>query len=626
MITLRRVKTIKAGAGTWALAWLLLGLNTANADESSHLQLAPIKFSSQLGGVADYTWQSNAIDSNLFEQQLLHMGVVYSARAQSFFWQPWFSRIAVNAMVAADKSTTNGNTSAYGNSGKLSLKGDAHLQILPQSRVPFEANAYRLTMQTYGNSGGPSGSYYGDYLTTGYNFSQGYNTRNKSLVSSLIYSHNESGRIDIGPEVIDDGYGLSLTGQPKGSRQSYRVNASVNKRDLPVSGVTSSYDTIVANHNWQPTSAATVSSMLNLLRSAYTLPATPVAPSKDWATNSQQFSSLASWRPEASPLTVTSSVRLFRSKVDTDGYTLSKLENSNFNLGANYAWSKLLRIYGYVNAYDDNLTGIQTITTSANLAARKLFGDQLDTVDVGGFRYSRYISATLSNQSTTVNTSAQSKTTSSQSMGGSVGHDLRKSSKLGKGNLAVDFNQALSSVISTVETPSTRLISNGSIGWVGLHGKGTTTMRLNAMDSRLLSKTQSYFQIINFQASRRESLAVFESMTGNLTLQSSRSGDNTTSSPFVTTPSADIGYQNQRLFKIRNLTFDSNFKVIGAQISSSQAPASEQGLSVLNQPTYMWDNNVYYSIGRTTAKLLTRLSEVNSTKQRMLFFNITRQF
>jgi hypothetical protein len=280
-------------------------------------------------------------------------------------------------------------------------------------------------------------------------------------------------------------------------------------------------------------------------------------------------------------------------------------------------------MYGSVNVNDNK--GIQTVSTNAGLSAQKGFGER-ESTNVGGFRYTRYVGASLGNQTTTTSNSNQTTTSSVQQLGLSVGHDLSKSTTLGSGRLTTDLNQGLSTTVSTRGSPFTHLNTAGSLVWNEAEGNETTMVSLRAADSRTLSAPQNFFQLINLQASRNERLARNQSLVGNLTLQASRSGASGVSTPFIARPSADLTYRHQRLFEVKNLVFESTLRILGADIVLSRSSANQQDFTTQNQASVSWDNNLDYFIGRLKMRLYTRIAEVNKVTQSLLLFTMNRSF
>lgn len=593
---------------------------TAYPEEARHFQLAPIQFASTVGGNLGYTFQSNSLTSFKSRQQMLDLAVNVGFRARSYIWQPWFARVTGMMGVGVGKDIASYSGMPTTTSGNTVLTGEAAINILQYSRFPFEGRAYRNTNQTNGYLSGLNSN----YITSGLDLTQNYRSLNGSLDSLVSYSRRLTGRAGLGTENVQDQLNLNLTAQPLRSHQTFQVSGGITRMDYPLKGGNSLTDVLVTRHLYQPNSMLAVASLLNLFKSTYlTIPVSGIQQRDSY--NSQQLSSFASWRPDASPLTLTSSARVFRSNSHSNG-TITSFDDTNLNLGANYAWSRLLRMYGNVNI--DDTSGIQTISTNAAIAAQKGFGESADAIDVGGFRYTHYVGASLSNQTVTRNNSnsSQTSTTSLQQLGGNLGHDLSKNTALGSGRLTIDLNQRLSTIISTRGSPFTNLTSGGSVIWRYTEGRADTSLSLRAADSHTLSGMQNYFQLINFQASRNERLARYQSLVGNLTLQVTRSGDRDRSTPFVAVPHADLTYRHQRLFQVKNLIFESALQIQGADILLTRNPANSPAMTTQNYSIVSWDNRLDYFIGRLKMRFYTHIAEINNMIQSSLYFNVNRSF
>ena len=264
-----------------------------------------------------------------------------------------------------------------------------------------------------------------------------------------------------------------------------------------------------------------------------------------------------------------------------------------------------------------------------------MFGSS-EGVNIGDYRYTRYGTASLSNATvtsssnltTTPGSANLTNTTSVQSLGGNLGHGLSKSTHLDGGTLTINLNQTFSEVLSSRHTPFSHLSSNGSWSWRRSAGRETTYFRLTASDSRDLSGRQSFFQLINLQAVRDVLLIRHQSLNGNLTIQTTRSGYsgkyNGVSTPLITSPSASVRYDNQRLFSVPNLTLTSALQLTAHDIVSSQT--NQSGFSSANTATAAWDNDVNYFIGRLRLRALLHIAEVNNTTQSSLWFTMNRGF
>ncbi len=591
---------------------------SAFSSEPPHLQLAPIQFISGVGGNIGYIFQSTRVGSYSASQQSLGGNVNLSVAARSYLWQPWFSRVSAALGVSMSAAIAQSSNSPSTQSGGTALTGEASLNMLPYTRFPFSARIYRNETQANGFLSGINSN----YINSGFDISQNYRSLDGRFDSITSYGRSTNRQGSATPENISDQLNIYLTAQPLYSTQTFNVVGVLSNVYRPLREERNLMDTLVANHRYQPNSIASVSSVLNLIKSTNII--TPaLGPQQKYDYKAQQFSSFASWRPEGNPLTLTSSARLFRSNSRNNGILASEFNDTNLNLGANYAWSNLLRMYGSVNINDNS--GVQTISTAAALTAQKGFGERNSTT-LGGFRYTRYVGASLGNQTTTTNSQNQSATTSVQQLGVNAGHGLSKSTTLGNGRFGTDLNQGLSTTVSTRGSPSTHLNHNGSLTWSRSEGKETSMVSLRAADSRTLSNPQNFFQLINLQASRNERLALNQSLVGNLTMQASRSGSKGVSTPFIGSSSADLTYRHERLFTVKNLSFYSTLKIQSKDIVLSKNATNQQDSTTQDHANVSWENNLDYFIGRLKLNLNARIMEANNTIQSSLFFSMNRSF
>jgi hypothetical protein len=626
MLRPKRVKYGTVGAGRISsvllVGWLIIGWSRpAFSDEGRHLKLAPIRIGYNAGGSIGYSYQSNSYGTSRTAAQTLDANVRYDARARSYFWQPWFAQVSVGLGVDFSTSASNSSASNY-KAANTHLSNEAALDLLKFSRFPFRAHVANNISHASGTSSGVNS----DYKTSGFDLTQQYKELHGAFNADAHFARYKGGRADLGTEQINNSLDISLTAKPF-KHQSLNMSGGFRDFNHPLKNDSRFADTLYGYHVYQPNSTFSIGSLVNLNKSGYTLnPGNITLAQSDY--NSQQLSSYASWRPTRSALTVTSSVRLLRSEL-RQSINSSPLRNdsSNFNLGANYAWSRLLRTYGSVNVNDSN--GIQTVYTNAALSASKVFGGR-DKIILGGFNYSRYAGASVSNSTVTRSVPQttgpnQTTTTSVQNLGGNIGHSLGKSTILGSGRLTINLYQRLSDVLSTKHTPSSHLNSGGTMSWRRSEGKESTILSLRATDSRLLTGRQNFGQIINLQASRDVRLLRHQSLNGNLTIQSSRSGFNGESTPFTTSPSANLAYTNDRLFSTRNLNFNSNLNITGSEIVLSQT-SNPLNLSTASTARIAWRNELNYRIGRLEMKLHSLISEINGGSQSSLFFSMRRSF
>lgn len=620
----KRDKNGKTGAGRISSVivgvWLIFGWSRpAFPDEKPHLKLAPIEFMTHANGEIGYTYQRNTIDTIKTTQQLLDLGVYVGVQARSYLWQPWLARVIGSVGVSSSANTTRNTSNNVSEPATKSensiLTGDATILVLQYSRFPFKAHGYREDNQTSGFLSDINS----DFLNKGYDLTQIYRSRDRRTDGLLSYIHNASGRISFGTENVRNQLNLTFNSEPLYTPQTFRVVSAITSSEKPLIGDHSLTDTVVANHLYRPTPDLSVGSLVNLIKTNDTTAPTVATGQYQRDFNSQQLSSIASWRPEGSPVTLITSARLLKINSIINGVSDPHVSDTNLNIGANYAWSRLLRMYGSVNVNDNN--GIQIVTTNATLAAQKGFGVK-DVGTLGGFRYTQSLGGSISTQTASTNSANQSTSTSLQRIGGNAGHDLSKATDLGGGRFIMNMNQVLSTVLSSNGSPYTHLTTGGSLSWNQTENKGSTTLRLSAADSRDLSSPQNYFQLISLQASRNEHLARNQSLIGNLTIDGSRSGGNDVeATPFAATPNADLNYHHQRLLGVKNMDFTSTLRIQGNNMMSSQNLTATQ-----DQSSVSWDNTLNYFIGRLKMRFYTHMAKVDNIPQSSILFTVTRSF
>lgn len=621
-----RPKLVKNGAsgaghlsGIVVVVCLILGWSRpafsvepiADPDEQQHLQLAPINLSHSVGGNIGYVFQRNTSGGNKTMQQTLGVGVEAGIGVRSFFWQPWLAQVSSHLTAGVNGTSTNSNTTPTYNSVGTAINADAALNLLRSSRFPFEARIFR---QDNKYTAFYSGTNIASQIT-GYSLIQSYRSRNDRLTGNASFVSNKYGGLNISPSYADI-FSFALAVRPTRT-QSISISGNTDSANRPVQGQSSLRDTLIANHAYQPNSIFSVASIANLLKMSYRIQGS--GPTQQYDANSLQFSSFASLRPEKSPLTMTSSVRFLKSDSSSNGILAPTLTSSNFNLGANYLFSPFIRMYGSVNVADT--LGTQTVSTDAALSAAKPYRAATAT-DIGGFRYSGSIGGNLSTNSTTSTNSANQTTTRNNlNLGLYLSHALDKSSEFGAGRLSENMHQTVAMGVNGRGGSSiSNLISGGSLSWNRTEGKETTILRLSATDSRNLRGTQNVFQIINLQATRREALSRNESLGGSLTVQATHAQVSGITTPSTLTPSAEMVYQNQRLFKVLHLTFESSLRIAEGNI------APREYLGYQDQATRSWDNNFTYYIGRLNLRLTTNMSKLGNTFRSSIIFMMNRPF
>jgi hypothetical protein len=588
--------------------------STASTDKP-HWQLAPIYFDHTVGGNLGYFYQRTSYGDFKNNSQTLGLAVFATGRLTSFFWQPWLALVTADLKGSALNTNTKSNTSS-GHSVAKSYGGDAALKMLRYSRFPFEAHLFRHDDST---------SYYfndtsTDNLYTGYSLLQSYKTRNEHTKGSMSFrrTNNYQGQ-DIGASRRNQ-FRYDLMVRPTRT-QTITINGDNDLVKYRDTGESDSRDNLTANHVYQPNDIFSIASFANQLIRNQTF-TTQGSGLTGYDVNTIQFNSFASLRPSRSPLTMTSSVRFLRLDVTSNNIASPTDRVSNFNLGANYLFSPLVRMYGSVNVADDN--GLQTTTTNGALTAQKPFV-VANATDINGFRYDGSVGGTVSTSNIT-HTDASNQTTSSNAvnLGLYLSHALNKDIALSGGRFHENLHQTLSwGTSSQSNTPTyTRLQTGGSLGWTRSEGKASTQIRLSAADSRSLSGyKQNAFQMVNLAATRNEILSRSQSLSGDLSVQATHfQTPYPDQASYTLTPSAQMHYKNARLFNVSRLTFDSLLLLSEGNIAPTSSSMDQRN------EVRSWRNDFTYLIGVLRTGLSTKIAKIGNTTASSIMFSLSRPF
>lgn len=548
------------------------------------LRFAPIRYWGNIG----YELRRETID----EKEYMMQSLTAKLNASTFIWQPWFAQ--VGGGLGFTTSATSTTETAGGKGESNFVTGNAALNLLPYSRFPFEVHFDRSDSRLNTGLGAVSSA----YRTTRFGLSQSYRTAAGDTQYLASYDRNlwESG--DFGADKQDM---LRLEMTRRLVKQTFQINGDFNKNDRPRTQESTLLSSLVARHSYTPETTLSVESLASLTRTNYRLT------QGESDLRYLQLSSFAFWRPADKPLTMTGSVRLFGMNSDSSGTAPSVVRGASANLGGIYELTRHTRMNASVNVNMADNNGAQTV--SSNQSAGLTY--QPEAIDLGAFRYNVFASGTMSNRTDPID--------SGQHLTLQLGHSLNRNMGLGGGTLGLNVNQTASSNMDTRTPPILRLSHSGSLTWSHAQGQTNTFLRLSASDSRAVSGSEDFFQLLNLQASRNENLSRNASWGGNLTIQAVRQSTGAMPVATFTTSSADLSYRHMRVFGVPRLRFASELRIYGdAPLPLLASPEQQE--------TRSWENRLDYSIGRTQLRLSGRLSEINKKQYSLLMFTLNRQF
>ncbi|OFZ68485.1 MAG: hypothetical protein A2V79_09930 [Betaproteobacteria bacterium RBG_16_56_24] len=558
------------------------------AKRSFPLQLAPIEF--EVGGNIGYSMQHQSIGTSKYTIQSLNANV--NAIANTFIWQPWFAKVSGGLGLGFNTSSTMTGES----SGNI-VTGNAIFSLLPFSRFPFEARFSRSDSRQNSELGAASPA----YQTTRYGLTQRYRPLSSSAQYMVGYDHDswESTNLDKSKQ---DTFRAETTQQF--TNQTLRISGDSTRTEQPRTNQSTLVNNLVSQHSYRPDPAFSVESLASLVNVNYRLT------QSENSLGYMQLSSSAYWRSTEKPLSVNGGVRLFELSSDSSTAATSnasRMLSVNANLGANYELSKHTRLNGSGNVNVTDGNGAQTVATNQTVGVAY----QPDAIELGAFSYTRSVSSNVSNNTDSFG--------SAQHLSLSPGHGLSRRIGLGEGALGMNLNQTVSFDVDTRNPSSSVLTHIGSLSWSLAQDRKTTMVRLSANDSRAMSGTPYFFQLVNLQVSLNESMGRNATWGGNLTMQATRQETSTASASTTTTSSADLSYRHQRAFNVPRLRFTSELRIFGDALVPVLATPDQQ-------ETRSWENRFDYSIGRLQLRLSARVAEVNKIKQLLYWFSANRQF
>lgn len=543
----------------------------------------------RLGGVVSYNINRNSAAGQNSTQSGLT--TTLNAGTSTYIWQPWFATLNANLGFTHSTNKSSG-AEASSNAKNVIVTGGGQLNVLQQSRFPFEAhfqlNDSRVTAdQQVGTT----------FASERFGFTQRHYRTDGD--ASFGWDRNIQHSVENGRDQQDT-LQLRITSKIDEHNLLFTGDRSNSVHDL--TGEKAAVTSLALQHGYVPSPAVSIQNFVNVSQSDYRL----VSGRND--SRLMQLSSNVFWRPESQPMTVNGGVRVFALETDSTGFVVvgnpigNKTMNANANLGVSYEFNRFTRLNGSVNVNQGENNGVKS-NSSSQMAGVSYVPDALE---LGSFRYNWSTSANASNQTSV--TESQRQLTLQFSQG------LSRSIRLAGGSsVGMDVSQGVSLIAgqktTSADPPATKQISHsGSLSWDLSQETGAPVFRLSASDSRSLDGRKDFYQMINFQASSNLPTGPNSSWNGNLTIQSTRQGRDPLSAPavtsvneaatrdFVTNSSGSLTYQNQRMFGVRRLRFTSDLRLNGQSLLPIFGSSQSQELAA-------WENRLEYAIGRTQLRL-----------------------
>lgn len=554
----------------------------------------------RIGGSLSYDLRRSLNEGDSTKEQ--NMLSTLRASANTFIWEPWIAQVNGNLGISAVRSIADQND-ASNTTKNLVLTGGGQLSLLPMTSFPFEVHFDRSDSRVASELVSVEG-----YSSKRIGFSQQYFQHNKSFMFGWDRSTQDaasSGRDQ------QDTWRMTASHGAGKHRFSWNGDRSRNTRIRTGESVT--MNNLTLQHSYAPAAMLSIENMANISRSRFELS------DAENHTDLAQLSSLAFWRSETRPLTISTGVRLLAMEAEssdgTDGFAGMRARNANANVGLTYDLTRALNFNASVNINMTDANG------DRNLASNQMVGLNYrpDARKIGEFNYNWSVGGLANNSSDFEGNGTSYANTY-------LSHSLTRSMNIGEGAwLSVDFSQSFSAAktfgaVDDAPSYSRQISHSAGASWSRSQGAGSAMVRLSASDSRSLDGSEDYFQLINLQASSNLMTSGYTSWNGSFTVQATRQGQNNMllqadptrgtvgisfgkRDEFVTTSSGGVAYQNSRLLGVRRLQFGSELRMNSNALLPLFNGPQDQEMAA-------WQNRLDYSIGRTQLRVNTMLSRI----------------
>jgi len=578
-------------------------------------ELAPIRLSGNWGYELRYDWSED-------QETVLTNAAVARLNAATYIWQPWFAQVDGGfGLRFSDSQGDNRDSSSV-------LGGaDGRLRLFPASRFPFEA------FFDYRNNVVDDNFFDSNYEVMRYGLRQTYTPQGGGLNLGLRYEHSDrrSDQSRNRDQEENNDFLELIASRDFGDLSTRWVNRyEQNKRDNPEEEESRLFS--MFRHQYPVASTASLSGQI-IYRDDLDFNGNERTKQR-WEFNEYLF-----WRPETdNPLLLTAAVRYLDTTIsrnlpsdDSD----SNSRNLNANLGVSYQFNPYWQLSANAaSTLTEDTDGEQTTETAESL--RLNYDPAAIQLGESEYRWFTTLGVTAEQNSDP----AEESNLITTELG--LGHSLSRSFQFQSGSsLQLRLSQSGNIGQDSADGRFYWLDHSASLNWGYNSGTANTRLSLIASDTRNYEEginnqdeQNSELQLLDLQFSRNQSLGRYSSWSGNISLQLRREVNHEQRNPPELAPEREdedylsptarieLNYQNQRLFKIPQLSFKSTLRLY----SDSYLPLLDDTDNIDDQEGQVWDNKLQYRIGRLDLLLLGRLSRINEELDGLVFFELRRNF
>jgi hypothetical protein len=335
-----------------------------------------------------------------------------------------------------------------------------------------------------------------------------------------------------------------------------------------------------------------------------------------------QFNGRSEWRPQTQrPLRLIARLIGRANETGPMGLEVGTKEATLY-VGANYQRTENLDIAGQVG-----LTNIDPDEGSDESSVFQRLRAQYRSMqfEAGSFDYRWLGSAEAGNRRDRSNGGE-----SVQELNGNFDHSLSRFTDLGGGRrLQFGVSQA-AQVLAATDDRRSQFLNHSLFGTYDRQdGRVFTNLRLAATDRRSFGDQELEFQLATLQASTRMQVNRKRSWNGGLSLQYNRNDakmlDGTMSENSSFSYSIAFSYTESDLFRVRNLDFQSEFRLLSTNFLSEEP--LDQGFEVdRDYDSNYWRNRLRYRLGRLEFQMNADVGEVQGRRRAQLLFLVRRNY
>lgn len=561
-----------------------------------------------LSGELEYTGRYNrADDGGGTRSTESHVG---TARLNLFtpIWEPWFAHLRASVGFSVTETENRGGGEPSSTTTGTLRTGEMELNVVPMSRFPLRIWADRRDSRL--NDDVQLIPVLGvDRSVTRYGLQQQYISDRGDRYSFRI--EETVVKEDADDSRRDERLNWTFTSSHSWTEHDLTLDLSQDRTKERLTGRRTDRDLIAARHRYTPQDANySVSSLASATR-------------RDTATDlvesrftQNQLSSTGFWRsPGPRPLRVTGSVRVVE--------TRNELESADFvdrlgdvSVGAYYQRDENWRFDASSGLSLRDRSAADGSEFSHRHNARANYSSTRRPL--GGFEYRWDADAQVGYR-------GNSETDDSRQLGAGLGHTLNRALADGRyGRLRSTLQQSVSHTWSSTDDSRTSLVNGAFLYWNHSAGETNAYGQFQATDSRQFNESEPdrVFQLVNLQLSVQQQLARDQTLAGNVTLQTSRSGESGDMDDWQPSTSLGVVYNHRQMFGMPRLRFRSDLRYTSDNVLGLLRPEDR----LEDRETVRWENRVDYTIGMLELRFLVALTEADRISNQLYLFQLRRRF